>query len=100
MKGRACFILTITTFSIGAYAATQLPDIACPVGHFSATEDQLILVDGTSCPAGYMAVGGDAPTSCLVANPDGVCVMYAPAGTTYTDTSGHSFEFTQACPLE
>ena len=47
-----------------------------------------------------MAVGGDAPTSCLVANPDGVCVMYAPAGTTYTDTSGHSFEFTQACPLE
>ena len=35
----------------------------------------------------------------MVSNGNGVCLMYAPANTTYSDNTG-SYVFEQACPME
>ena len=76
----------------GAYAAA--PSTSCPSG-FVAIDDAYVTI-ATSCPSGTTAAG--TAESCLVSSPAGDCIMYAPAGVSYTDDSG-TYEFTDACAM-
>ena len=76
------------------YAAA--PSTSCPTGYVAVVESYMEIADST-CPSGYTSAG--TANSCLVSSPAGSCIMYAPTGVTYTDSSG-SYEFTSACPLE
>ncbi len=71
------------------------PITSCPSGYVAIDEEYLTIA--TSCPSGTISVG--TAESCLVASPSGSCIMYAPAGVSYTDDSG-TYEFTDACPME
>ena len=71
------------------------PATDCPSGYIAIDRPYITLA--TSCPSGTTAIG-DAE-SCLVSNPAGDCIMYAPAGVSYTDESG-TYEFTDACAME
>ncbi len=72
------------------------PLTTCPNGYIQAEEKDTIIAPW-SCPTGYLS--GGTVTSCLTTAPDGFCIMYAPANTEYTDTTG-TYEFTEICPLE
>ena len=87
-------ILILAIAPMGAIAAA--PSTSCPSGYATIEEEYLIISDG-SCPTGYTSVG--TADSCLVSNPSGACIMYAPTGVSYTDESG-TYEYTSACPLE
>ena len=76
------------------YAAA--PSTSCPAGYVAVVESYMEIADST-CPSGYTSAG--TADSCLISSPAGSCIMYAPTGVTYTDSSG-SYEFTSACPLE
>ena len=78
---------------IVAYATA--PSTSCPTGYIAIDEPQITIA--TNCPSGTTAVG--TAESCLVSNPAGNCIMYAPAGVSYTDESG-TYEFTDACAME
>ena len=78
---------------IVAYATA--PSTSCPTGYIAIDEPQITIA--TSCPSGTTAIG--TAESCLVSNPAGNCIMYAPAGVSYTDESG-TYEFTDACAME
>ena len=82
------------TVHINAIAAAL--STSCPVGYTAVEEEYLIIADGV-CPSGYTSAG--TATSCLASNPGGSCIMYAPAGVSYTDGIG-TYEFVQACPME
>ena len=75
-----------------AFATT--PSTSCPSGYIAIDEEYLTIA--TSCPSGTVSVG--TAESCLVSSPSGDCIMYAPAGVSYTDDSG-TYEFTDACPM-
>lgn len=71
------------------------PVTVCPSGYI-AVEEEFIQLMG-NC-AVYNTVG--SVNSCINGTSiDGVCMMYAPANTTYSDETG-SYEFTEDCPLE
>ncbi|MBR2393154.1 MAG: hypothetical protein IKB05_01545 [Alphaproteobacteria bacterium] len=77
---------------IVAYATA--PSTSCPTGYIAIDEPQITIA--TSCPSGTISVG--TAESCLVSSPSGDCIMYAPAGVSYTDDIG-AYEFTDACPM-
>ncbi|MBR2393106.1 MAG: hypothetical protein IKB05_01295 [Alphaproteobacteria bacterium] len=66
----------------------------CPSGYIAINEEQITIA--TNCPSGTTAIG--TAESCLVSSPAGSCIMYAPAGVSFTDTLG-TYEFTGACPM-
>ena len=78
---------------IMAYATA--PSTSCPTGYIAIDEPQITIA--TSCPSSTTAIG--TAESCLVSNPAGDCIMYAPAGVSYTDDTG-TYEFTDACAME
>ncbi|MBQ7128137.1 MAG: hypothetical protein IJO18_04115 [Alphaproteobacteria bacterium] len=78
---------------IVAYATA--PSTSCPAGYIAIDEPQITIA--TTCPSGTTAIG--TAESCLVSSPSGDCIMYAPAGVSYTDESG-TYEFTDACAME
>ena len=88
------FILFLLVLPISAFAAA--PSTSCPAGYVAVVEPYMEIANST-CPSGYTSAG--TAYSCLVSSPAGSCIMYAPTGVTYTDSSG-SYEFTSACPLE
>lgn len=87
------FILGLVLMPALGYATA--PSTSCPAGYLQVEESYLTVENG-SCPAGYTAVG-TAP-SCLVASPDGSCMMFAPADTSYSDDTG-TYTYTTICPL-
>ena len=91
MKG--LLILSCVFVVVGAYATA--PSTSCPSGYI-AIDDAYVTI-ATSCPSGTTAAG--TAESCLVSSPAGDCIMYAPAGVSYTDESG-TYEFTDACAME
>lgn len=93
MKQAILFLLMMTVH-INAIAAAL--STSCPVGYTAVGEEHMIITDAV-CPAGYTAVG--TADSCLVFSPLGLCIMYAPAGVSYTDGIG-TYEFVQACAME
>ena len=80
-------------FAMSANAAS--PSSSCPAGYTAIDEPTVIVA--TSCPSGTTAVG--TVQSCLVASPGWGCIMYAPAGVSYTDDFG-TYNFTDVCPME
>ncbi len=78
---------------IVAYATA--PSTSCPTGYIAIDEPQITIA--TTCLSGTTAIG--TAESCLVSNPAGDCIMYAPAGVSYTDDTG-TYEFTDACAME
>ena len=72
------------------------PSTSCPSGYTAVVEEHMDIAN-TSCPSGHTSAG--TATSCLVTSPDGSCIMYAPAGVSYTDATG-TYEFEQACAME
>ena len=78
---------------IVAYATA--PSTSCPTGYIAIDEPQITIA--TTCPSGTTAIG--TAESCLVSNPAGDCIMYAPAGVSYTDNSG-TYEYTEPCPMD
>lgn len=93
MKKIIAFVLAIAPFS--AFAAT--PSTSCPAGYVAIKETYITIADN-SCPSGTTSVG--TAYSCLTGtSPTGACIMYAPTGISYTDSSG-TYEFTSACPME
>ena len=78
---------------IMAYATA--PSTSCPTGYIAIDEEYITIA--TSCPSGTISIG--TAESCLVSNPAGDCIMYAPAGVSYTDDTG-TYEFTDACAME
>ena len=87
-------VLVLAIVPIGAIAAG--PSTSCPSGYTAVVEDSMTIAS-SSCPSGYTSVG--TATSCLASNPGGSCIMYAPAGVSYTDTTG-TYEYTEACAME
>lgn len=70
------------------------PSTSCPAGYIAIDSPQITIA--TTCPTGTASIG--TAESCLASNPAGVCIMYAPAGVSYTDDVG-TYEFTDACPM-
>ena len=87
-------VLCLTIAPMGAFAAA--PSTSCPSGYVAVVEDYMTIANN-SCPSGYTSAG--TATSCLVSNPGGSCIMYAPAGVSYTDSDG-TYEYTSACAME
>ena len=87
-------VLVLAIVPVGAIAAA--PSTSCPSGYTAVMEEYMIIADG-ACPSGYTSAG--TATSCLASNPGGSCIMYAPANTTYSDSTG-SYVFEQACAME
>lgn len=87
-------ILMIFCFIVPSVAVAIAPATECPTGYVAVNERYMLV--RSSCPAGTSSAG-DAE-SCLVANPVGACIMYAPAGVSYTDTTG-TYEFSEACMM-
>ena len=79
---------------IAAFADT--PSTSCPSGYVAINEKYVTIA--TECRTGVFVSVGTAE-SCLGTNPSGNCIMYVPAGVSYTDNSG-KYEFTEACPLQ
>ncbi|MBP3316064.1 MAG: hypothetical protein J6L70_00470 [Alphaproteobacteria bacterium] len=75
-------------------AHATAPNVSCPAGYIAIDAPHITIA--TSCPSGMVSVG--TAESCLVSNPSGDCIMYAPAGVNYTDGTG-TYEFTDACPM-
>ena len=80
---------------VPAVAWGAAPSTNCLSGYEAIDEEYLIIA--TSCPDGYTAVG--TAESCLVSSPAGSCIMYAPVGMSFTDSSG-TYEYTEACAME
>ncbi len=86
------FILLIGLLVSPGFAAA--PSTSCPSGYIAIAAPNITIA--TSCPSGYVSVG--TAESCLVSNPSGDCIMYAPVGMSYTDDSG-TYEYTEPCAL-
>lgn len=87
------FILGVVLMPTLIHAAA--PSTSCPAG-FVAVDEPYITLEKDSCPTGYTAVG--TASSCLVSSPQEVCMMYAPADTSYSDSTG-SYTYVSICPL-
>lgn len=85
-------IFLIACAPIVAHATA--PSTSCPAGYIAIDEEYITIA--TNCPSGTISAG--TAESCLVSNPAGSCIMYAPAGVSYTDDTG-TYEFTDACPM-
>ena len=79
---------------IPSFALAAVPSMSCPSGYVVIDEPYITVA--TTCPSGAIAVG--TAESCLVSNPAGICIMYAPAGVSYTNDFG-TYEFTDVCPM-
>ena len=88
------FILILAIVPVGAIAAA--PSTSCPSGYVAVVEEYMEIAN-SSCQSGYTSAG--TADSCLILSPAGACIMYAPANTEYSDSTG-IYEFTAACPLE
>lgn len=86
-------IILLAGAPIVAYATA--PSTSCPSGYIAIDAPNITIA--TTCPSGTVSVG--TAESCLVSNPAGDCIMYAPAGVSYTDDTG-TYEFTDACAME
>lgn len=75
-------------------AKAETPSTTCPTGFVAVDETYLSIA--TSCPTDTHSAG--TADSCLETSPSGTCVMYIPAGTSYSDDSG-TYEYTEPCPL-
>ena len=72
------------------------PSTSCPSGYVAVVEEHMDIAN-TSCPSDYTSAG--TATSCIASTPGGSCIMYAPVGVSYTDTTG-TYVFDQACAME
>lgn len=90
--------LSICVITFDAPAAA--PTTTCPAGYAAVNSAIRIVNDSCSGNSQPVKIFGadDNPTTCLVASPSGVCFMYAPADTNFTDPSG-TYQFSQICPL-
>lgn len=86
-------ILTVLVM-MPCLAFADAPATSCPNGYVSITESAMSIA--TTCPNGTVSAG--VAESCLVESPAGSCIMYAPVGISYTDTSG-TYEFTEPCAM-
>ena len=93
MKRIILVILAIAP--VGAFAAE--PSTSCPSGYVAVVEEHMDIAS-SSCPSGYTSAG--TATSCIASNPGGACIMYAPVGVSYTDATGSTYEYTEACAME
>ena len=84
--------LLFVLMPLPAMAAT--PSTSCPSGYIAIDAPDITIA--TTCPSGTVSVG--TAESCLVSNPLGNCIMYAPAGVSYTDSTG-TYVYTEACPM-
>ena len=75
-------------------AHATAPSVSCPAGYIAIDAPNITIA--TTCPSGTTAIG--AAESCLVESPSGKCIMYAPAGMSFTNDAG-TYEFTDACPM-
>ena len=87
-------VLYLAIAPVGAIAAE--PSTSCPSGYVAVVEEHMDIAN-TSCPSDYTSAG--TATSCIASTPGGSCIMYAPANTTYSDSTG-SYVFDQACAME
>ena len=87
-------VLVLAIAHTGAIAAE--PSTSCPSGYVAVVEEHMTIANN-SCPSGYTSAG--TATSCIASNPGGSCIMYAPAGVSYTDSDG-TYEYTSACAME
>ncbi len=87
-------VLVLAIAPMGAFAVA--PSTSCPSGYVAVVEEYMTIADGT-CPSGYTSAG--TAVSCLISNPGGSCIMYAPTNTTYSDNTG-SYVFEQPCAME
>ncbi len=87
-------ILLVFAFPFSVHAAE--PATTCPTGYMSVNEGAVIIVNESTCPTDYTSTG--TVQSCLLASPAGVCMMFAPENTPYSDNTGE-YIFTQACQL-
>ena len=87
-------VLVLAIAPVCAIAAA--PSTSCPSGYTAVFEEHMDIAN-SSCPSGYSSAG--TATSCIASNPGGSCIMYAPANTTYSDSTG-SYVFDQACAME
>ena len=87
-------VLVLAIAPVGAFAAA--PSTSCPSGYVAVVEDYMTIAN-SSCPSGYTSAG--TATSCIVTSPGGSCIMYAPVGVSYTDSTG-TYEYTSACAME
>lgn len=88
---RIFLFCALTPFVANAAA----PSTICPSGYIAIDEEYMTIA--TSCPSGTSSAG--TADSCLVTSPSGSCIMYAPAGVSYTD-SGGTYEYTAPCAME
>lgn len=87
-------LLFVMSYFMPIYNAdAAAPTEQCP-NNYTAIELSDIVLANADCPSDYVSIG--AADSCLVSEPNGVCIMYAPAGVTYTDETG-SYEYSEAC---
>ena len=77
-------------------AFADAPSTSCPSGYIAI--DAPYITVATNCPSGTVEIGDNDAYSCLVSSPASNCIMYAPAGVSYTDGTG-TYEFTDACPM-
>ena len=87
-------VLIMAVVPCASFAAA--PSTSCPSGYVAVVEEYMTIAN-SSCPTGYTSAG--TADSCLVSNPSGSCIMYAPTGISYTDASG-TYEYTAACAME
>ena len=88
--------IVLLFFLVPTIAFGDEPAIGCPEGSYKIIEEPDIII-ATTCPSGTFSAG--VAESCLVANSMGSCIIYAPAGVSYTDSSG-TYEFTEPCAME
>ncbi|MBP3316335.1 MAG: hypothetical protein J6L70_01910 [Alphaproteobacteria bacterium] len=88
---RLIFFMCLAPLSAMAAA----PSTSCPTGYIAIDEPQITIA--TACPSGTISVG--TAESCLVESPAGDCIMYAPAGVSFTDDAG-TYEFAEPCAMQ
>ena len=72
------------------------PTISCPSG-YKAVPTTGFEVKYATCPSGYIVV--DTVKSCLEISPGGMCIMFTPENTEYSDDTG-TYVFEEACVME
>lgn len=88
------FVFTLCILIHGTALPADPPTV-CPSGYIAVTEEYMI-ISNDSCPSGYTSAG--TAYSCLPSAQSESCMMFAPANTTYTDTTGE-YVYSEICPL-
>ena len=94
MRFVVLFLFCALPFACGANGYST----ECPSGYIAI--DNLYVSIATTCPSGTVALaeeylGVDEPCEYEL---KGICMMYMPAGTSYTDDVG-TYEYTEPCAL-